>query len=154
MDWNTYLTVLINLCLTWSIDVIDVAVKAQHFSITLHCLTLPHDPWLTHPTLPSPCFTSAFCSNSQSVQTTSRSCSSTTTPIYWPVEQERLTPSAPWSEWDTRGRWVSGTELEFGLCNNQIFKWYFSGFPLPQIILNCNVARLIGLLIYPGYFLF
>lgn len=33
MDLFTYLTVLINLCLTWSIDVTDDAVKAWHFSI-------------------------------------------------------------------------------------------------------------------------
>lgn len=33
MDWLTYLTVLTDLCLTCTIDVIDDAVKAQHFSI-------------------------------------------------------------------------------------------------------------------------
>lgn len=116
MSWFTYLTMFINLCLTLSIDIIDDAVKAWHFSITpswpqSSLMTLLSPPLPTHSTHPLLYF--CISSNSRSVQITSRSYSSTTRPIYWSVEQELLTPSVPWSGWDTQGRWVRVTE--FGL---------------------------------------
>lgn len=120
MDWFTYLTVPINLCWTLSIDVIDDAVKAWHFAIPPFSSNRPHDPSPTHPlssptTLTRPPLHLCISSNSRSVQTTSRSCNSTTRPICWCAEQELLTPSVLWSEWDTLGRWVPETKLEFGL---------------------------------------
>ena len=67
-------------------------------------------------------------SNSSSVRTTSRSCSGTTTPICWSVAQERLTPSAPWSGWDTRDRYVPRTEKNVTIT--KICRWYFWGWIL------------------------
>lgn len=101
------------LCLTCTIDVIDEAVKAWHFPITTFSLRglsspswlLTQPPYFTHSLLPL-----CISFNSQSVQTTSRSCSRTIRLICWSVEQERLTLYVPLSEWDTQGRWVPRTE--------------------------------------------
>ncbi len=124
MDLFTYLTVPINLCLTWSIDVTDDAVKASHHFLCLASIC-PHDPSPNHPSprphLTHPLLHLCISSYSPSVQTTSRYCSSTTRPICLSVEQELLTPSVPWSAWDTEGRWVPKTELDW------ILKWYSKG---------------------------
>lgn len=144
MSWFTYLTVLINLCLTLSIGIIDDAVKVWHSCIFVITLSWPQSSLMSLLSPPPPLPTHfahpllLFCisSNSQSVQITSRSCNSTTRPIYWPVEQELLTPSVPWSGWDTQSRWVPRTEFDLSAIHlSYIFKSQMAQCP---DFLNCS----------------
>lgn len=97
------LNVLINLCLNWNIDVMDEAVRAWHISNHTLPSIWPYSTLTTHPEHSTH---HSISSSSRSAPTISKSCSSTTRPTYWFVEQEPLTPFVPWSDWEIVGRWV------------------------------------------------